>query len=69
MTDNANDRWGIWNSVEKRFVFGISEPSMKEAKDEFRRRCGSPLWRYSVKKIPEGWTNPKNHRYAKEGLR
>lgn len=64
MTDNANDRWGVWNGVEKRFVFGIAEPSQRKAQAEFERKCGSPLWRYSVRKIPRGWVNPKNNRYA-----
>ena len=57
------DRWGIWNGVDKRFVFGIDEPSAAKAEARFREVCGSPSWRYSAKRIPQGWKNPRNHKY------
>ena len=59
--------WGIWNDVDKRFVFGVDEPSMKAAEAKFAAVCGSPSWRYRVKEIPRGWKNPRNRKYARKG--
>jgi len=55
--------YGIWNGVEKRFVFGIQETSAQKAWEAFTRKCaGWRAWRFEVKPIPEGWVNPKNPR-------
>jgi hypothetical protein len=57
--------YGIWNGMEKRFVFGIKKPTAKEALKEFRDKAGkaSYCWRYEARKIPENWKNPKNKAY------
>lgn len=57
------EHFGIWNAVDRRFVFGIDEPTPKAAERRFREVCGSPLWRYSVRRIPPGWKNPRNPMY------
>lgn len=54
--------YGIWNDVDKRFVFGIREETRKKAWKKFRDKVGSLSYccRYGTKEIPEGWKNPKN---------
>ena len=61
--------YGIWNSVEKRFVFGVSEPTSNAAWKSFKKKVPQAIWRkwrYDVKPIPEGFRNAKNPRYKKE---
>lgn len=54
--------WGIWNSVDKRFVFGIREPSKQAALTAFKKKVGklSYLYRYQPKVIPKDFKNPPN---------
>lgn len=54
--------YGIWNAVDKRFVFGIKESSKMKANKTFSQTCGklAYLWRYSAKEIPVEFENPKN---------
>lgn len=54
--------YGIWNSLDKRFVFGIKEESKLKANKAFQKECGklAYLWRYTAKEIPVGFKNPKN---------
>ncbi len=63
-------KYGVWNRMTKRFVFGISEPSKKKAFERFRDLAykASFKCRYEIKEIPIGFKNPKNHFY-KKGLR
>jgi hypothetical protein len=61
--------FGIWNNVEKRFVFGIRKATAKEAEKAFFSKMGRTAhkWRFSVREIPDNWINPKNTRYLKKG--
>jgi hypothetical protein len=61
--------FGIWNDVEKRFVFGIRKATAKEAEKAFFNKVGRTAhkWRFSVREIPDNWINPKNTRYLKKG--
>lgn len=61
--------FGIWNDVEKRFVFGIRKPTAREAEKEFFNKVGktSFKYRFSVREIPDNWINPKNTHYQKKG--
>jgi len=55
--------WGIWNSITKRFVFGIVEATKGRAEREFKRKVGKDTyykWRYEARRIPPNWKNPKN---------
>lgn len=54
--------YGIWNTVDKRFVFGIKEDTADKAAKHFKSECRklSYMWRYEVKRIPDGWINPPN---------
>lgn len=46
-------QYGIWNSWEKRFVFGIRESTSALAWNKFKRKCsGWRKWRYVIKSIP-----------------
>ena len=59
-------QYGIWNGIEKRFVFGVCKETKSQAWREFCRiaPAASRCWRYAIKKIPEGWKNPPNFRKA-----
>jgi hypothetical protein len=61
--------FGIWNNVEKRFVFGIREETAAKAEKAFFHKVGKTAykWRFEVRTIPEGWVNPKNRHYMKKG--
>lgn len=61
---NMAKKYGMWNGIDKRFVFGINANSPTEAEREFKTKAGkeSYKYRYSVKEIPEGFVNPKNPR-------
>lgn len=61
--------WGIWNSVEKRFVFGIREETAAKADRAFFHKVGKTAykWRYEPRIIPNGWINPKNKHFMKKG--
>lgn len=57
--------FGIWNNVEKRFVFGIAAETPRKAERLFRKTCLNwREWRYEIKPIPEGFKNPKNPHYT-----
>nr|DAM21451.1 MAG TPA: DNA helix destabilizing protein [Caudoviricetes sp.] len=56
--------YGIWNSAEKRFVFGIAAETPRKAERAFRKTCINwRQWRYEIKPIPEGFKNPRNPYY------
>lgn len=62
--------YGIWNSVTKRFVFGIREATPERAWQKFCRIGEvSFAWRYNTKEIPLGWENPPNPTWPKKGKR
>ena len=57
--------FGIWNSIEKRFVFGIAAETPRKAERAFRKTCINwRKWRYEIKPIPEGFKNPRNPHYS-----
>lgn len=57
--------YGIWNSAEKRFVFGIAVETPRKAERAFRKTCINwRQWRYEIKPIPEGFKNPRNPHYT-----
>jgi len=60
--------YGIWNDVEKRFVFGITETTKDAAWRKFVKRVGktSYKWRFEARAIPKGFSNPKNPHYQKQ---
>lgn len=60
--------YGIWNDVQKRFVFGIRTNTAEGAYRELKKRIGKDYykWRYSARPIPPGWLNPKNPNYRKK---
>lgn len=46
-------QYGVWNGIQKRFVFGIRESSSELAWAKFKKKCsGWRKWRYEVKQIP-----------------
>ena len=60
--------YGIWNSVTKRFVYGIKEFDQETAWKKFVNMVPKEIymkWRYEVRKIPKGWVNPKNVNYRR----
>lgn len=60
--------YGIWNSVTKRFVYGIKEFNQETAWKKFVNMVPKEIhmkWRYEVRKIPKGWVNPKNVNYRR----
>lgn len=63
-----NRRFGIWNDVQKRFVFGINEESANRARHELQRKIGKDAykWRYEVRVIPQNWRNPENPNYKNQ---
>lgn len=57
--------YSIWNSMEKRFVFGIAAETPRKAERTFRKACVEwRKWRYEIKPIPEGFKNPRNPHYS-----
>jgi len=59
--------YGIWNDIDKRFVFGISENTKSSALLKFSKvnPKGRYCHRYNARKIPEGWKNPSNKLYER----
>ena len=57
--------YGVWNAVQKRFVFGIVEETPGRAQRALFHKIGKGAykWRYEVRKIPPNWRNPKNPNY------
>lgn len=60
--------YGIWNSITKRFVFGISEPTKTLALKKFKQLNpgGWRCHRYDIRRVPTKWTNPPNPQYQKK---
>jgi hypothetical protein len=60
--------YGVWNDVQKRFVFGIKETSPRGAEKALFRRIGKDAyrWRYSIKQIPRNWRNPSNPNWPRK---
>ena len=60
--DGTPIQYGVWNGIDKRFVFGICEQSYKAAERMAWDRIGDAYrkWRYEIMVIPFGWVNPKN---------
>lgn len=57
--------YGIWNSIEKRFVFGIAAETPRKAEQAFRKTCINwRKWRYEIKPIPDDFKNPRNPHYS-----
>lgn len=57
--------WGIYNSVAKRFVYGIDKPTKVEAWNEFCKKYPRKYipYRYGVRLIPKNWINKPNAFY------
>lgn len=62
------EHWGIYNSVEKRFVYGIDKPTKADAVKEFRKKYPRKYvpYRYYVRLIPKDWANKPNLFYNKK---
>lgn len=60
--------YGVWNDMQKRFVFGIVETTPRRAQKALFRRIGKNAyrWRYSIKKIPSNWRNPPNPNWPRK---
>lgn len=48
-------KWGVYNTVLKRFQFGISADSIRQADEELFRLIGKRayMWRYDIRLLPE----------------
>lgn len=59
--------WGIWNGVTKRFIFGLDEPTREKAEKAFIKKAGKAAykWRFTAKRIPADWVNPKNEKWRR----
>lgn len=51
----AGKRWGIWNTMQKEFQFGIDEPSpmLAEARLAYKIGYDSAKYRFEVREIPQ----------------
>lgn len=60
-------QYGVWNDMQKRFVFGIVKDTPRAAQKALFVRIGKGAyrWRYSIRKIPVGWQNPRNPNWPK----
>lgn len=60
-------KYGVWHSMQKRFVFGIQEDTPADAWNKLFKCIGTDAykWRYEVKRIPRGWKNKPNPYYKK----
>ena len=60
--------YGIWNTMQKRFAFGIAEETEGRASKALFHKIGKAAyrWRYEVRKIPPNWKNPPNPNYTLE---
>lgn len=58
--------YGIWHTMQKRFVFGIAETTVGRAQRALFQRIGKNAykWRFEVRKIPPNWHNPPNPNYT-----
>lgn len=55
--------FGVWSTIDKRFMFGIKEPTKGLAKRAFLERAGFyPSWCHEIREVPDGWANPPNPR-------
>lgn len=55
--------YGIWNHIEKRFVFGIKEETKTKARNKFKSLVPREVYskyRYETRIIPPDFVNPKN---------
>ena len=60
--------YGIWNSMEKRFVFGIAAETPRKAERAFRKTCINwRKWRYEIKRL--SYANIWEARQTMEGDR
>lgn len=48
-------KWGIWNSVAKRFQFGIAEDTPMLAEARLFQKLGDDArkWRFEVRQLPK----------------
>ena len=48
-------KWGIWNSMRKKFQFGICEDTLRKAENALFKAIGtkSYKWRFSAKILPD----------------
>lgn len=57
----AEPVYGVWNSITKRFVFGIREGSREKAWAALKKATnGWRAFRYEVRRVPVGYVNPPN---------
>ena len=54
------NQYGIWNGVDRRFVFGIREDTKGKAWKKFCSIApeAARKWRYETRVIPKDWKNP-----------
>lgn len=52
---NGRSKYGIWDTVTKRFVFGIAEDTPMLAEARLFKKLGDNArrWRYKVKEVTE----------------
>ena len=52
--DNV-EHWGIYNTMQKEFQFGIDEPSKRKAGNKLFKKIGYDAykWRFEVRKLPK----------------
>lgn len=53
--DNFNtEHWGIYNTMQKQFQFGIDEPSRSKANNKLLKKIGYDAykWRFEAKILP-----------------
>jgi hypothetical protein len=60
--------YGVWNDIQKRFVFGIVTDTPKAAQKTLFARIGKGAyrWRYSIKQILRSWRNPPNPNWPRK---
>lgn len=48
------EHWGIYNTMQKEFQFGIDEPSKRRASNKLFRKIGYDAykWRFEARKLP-----------------
>lgn len=52
--DNV-EHWGIYNTMQKEFQFGIDEPTKRKASNKLFRKIGYDAykWRFEVRILPK----------------
>lgn len=49
------NHFGIWNSMKKKYQFGIDEPTPRKAEKKLFQKIGNDArkWRFEIKEIKE----------------